>query len=381
MPQPLPTPFLTSTRGLDEGPRGPSGPAGSSGPAGPAGADGLPLPFNVAPPSEYISYGQSGDVFPTTGMVRVGSSVGAGNVVAPVVTWKRSSGAIHDLVTVRDSDANFAEVVVNGPNGTNSQLTVTGNRFRSNANQNILNPSTGTGAGTGNLLFHNTALWGSDPNPPWGNGIGVLYFGSTTTPPTSGGPYMFKYGYGIATRFNNGDIFAYDGSTVNRPDILARWTREEGHYGGVANARIRGRGLYGCSGTVWSERATSFATGPNGYILRYWMPDETTTTLDWVVTMCRTTNATKGGTFRGRATIRRTGAGMPVHVSPSPQYEADVETTAGDGVDIFIHPVAYDPDPLSGFGLVYEIQIRPICADADGRRWYLRCDVDEVRGT
>lgn len=380
MPQPLPTPFLTSTRGLDEGPRGPSGPAGASGPAGPDGADGLPLPFNVVPGPEYISYGQVADTFPTDGLVRVGDSVGAGNVVAPIVTWRRDSGAVETLVSVRDGSTTSAQVDINGPTGENSQLAVGGNRLRVNTTQVILNTSSANNTG-GNLLWGNTSLWGSDPSVTWGGGIGVLYFGSTISPPTSGGPFMFKYGYGIATRFNGGDIFAYDGSSTTRPDILARLTREEGHYGGIAIDRIRTRGLYGASAVIWNERATSFATGPNGQLLRYWIPDETTATLEWRVTMCRTTNATKGGTFRGRATIRRTGAGMPVHVGTSPQYDPDVETTAGDGVDIFIHPVAYDPDPFSGFGLVYEIQIRPICADADGRRWFMRCEVEEVRGT
>lgn len=379
MPQPLPTPFLTSTRGLDEGPRGPSGPAGAAGPAGPDGADGLPLPFNVVPGPEYISYGQVGDVLPTTGLARIGSSVGDG-ATAPIVTWKRASGAIHDLITVFDSSSTFAQVSINGPTGTDAQLVISGNRLRVNTSSVIVNSAL-SGAGNGTLLWGNTAIWGSDSNPSFGNGMGVLYFGSTITPPTAGGPFMFKYGYGLATRFNGGDIFAYDGSSTTRPDILARLTREEGHYGGIAIDRIRTRGLYGSSAVIWNERATSFATGPNGQLLRYWIPDETTATLEWRVTMCRTTNATKGGTFRGRATIRRTGAGMPVHVGLSPQYEADVETTAGDGVDIFIHPVAYDPDPFAGFGLVYEIQIRPICADADGRRWFMRCEVEEVRGT
>lgn len=374
MPQPLPTPFLTSTRGLDEGPRGPSGPAGAPGPAGPDGADGLPLPFNVLPGPEYISYGQVADVFPTTGLVRVGSSVGAGSV-APIVTWRRSSGTTHDLVTVRDVDSTFAEVVINGPTGSSSQTKITGNKLRIETSGGTI--MTGT-----NLLFGNTALGGNDPSPSFGGGLGVTFIGDTTTVPTSGGPFIFRFGYGVATRFGGqGDIFAYDGGSTSRPDILARWTREEGHYGGAANTRIRTRGLFGCSGTIWNERFTSFGPGPNGNLIRYWMPDETVTTLDWVVTMCRTTSATKGGTFRGRATLRRTGAGIPVHVGLSPQYEADVETTAGDGVDIFIHPVAYDPDPFSGFGLVYEVQIRPITADSDGRRWFMRCDVDEVRGT
>jgi hypothetical protein len=314
-------------------------------------------------------------------MVRIGSSVGAGNVTTPIVTWTRNSGVTHNLVTVRDSSTTFAELTINGPGNTDGQTTFNGTRLRVNASNIIINPTTGTGAGTGTFLWHNTSLWGSDPNPSWGGGIGVLYFGSTISPPTSGGPFMFKYGYGIATRFNGGDIFAYDGASTTRPDILARLTREEGHYGGVCIDRVRTRGLYAASAVVWSERATSFGPGPNGQLLRYWIPDETTTTLEWRVTMCRTTNATKGGTFRGKATIRRTGGAMPVHVGISPQYETDVETTAGDGVDIFIHPVAYDPDPFSGFGLVYEVQIRPVTADSDGRRWFMRCEVEEVRGT
>lgn len=372
MPQPLPNPFLETTRGLDEGPQGPPGTTGSSGVAGPPGASGLPLPFNVVPTAEYISYGQVADTFPTDGLLRAGSSIGDG-VAAPIVTWKRQSGAIENLITVRDSSSTFAEVVINGPAGSSSNLKVTGTNFRVENATKIL---TGN-----NLLWGNTAVFGANPSPSFGGGIGVLWIGDTSAIPTSGGPFIFRYGYGVATRFNQGDIWAYDGSSVNYWDILARWTREEGHFSGVANQRFRGRGGYGAGGVVWGERATSGATGPNGLLLKYWIPDETTATLTWRVTMCRTTSATKGGTFRGSATIRRTGAGMPVHVGTSPVYEPDVETTAGDGVDIFIHPVPYDPNPAAGAGLVYEIQIRPICADADGRRWFLRCEVEEVRGT
>lgn len=392
MPQPLPNPFLEATRGLDEGPQGPAGPsgaAGSAGPSGPQGSAGVALPFNVVPTGEYISHGQTVDTFPTTGLVRLGASIGAGGATAPIVVWRRDqlAGDI-SLISVRDSSASFAEVIYGGPTGDSSQTKVTGNRVFLEANtvrsRGAL--SSGNHGPGGTCLEYNWSL--SAPYnfvPSFGGGFGLGFIGANSNLPSSGSPgsggaWIYVYTGYLTFHMNLHDKYGQVGTSSTRPDILSRLTREVGHFGGVASRRYLSRGGWASSHTVYEEKETS-ASGIVGWLLRYWMPDECSANLKWTVQMVRKTAATKAGTFRGSASLRRTGGGMPVHMGTSPHYEADDDTSAGEGVDIFIHPVSFDPQPGFGFGIIYEIQIRPICADVDNRRWFIKCEVEEVHST
>ena len=113
--------------------------------------------------------------------------------------------------------------------------------------------------------------------------------------------------------------------------------------------------------TKRSEVQTSSTS--NTAVASFTMSDETCCTFAYEVTMARRTAVTKAGTYRGKATYRRTSAGSPTLVG-SIVYDADQETTSGDTVTFNVS--------------TNDIQVQVTAADSDGRNWYCRYDIVEV---
>lgn len=108
---------------------------------------------------------------------------------------------------------------------------------------------------------------------------------------------------------------------------------------------------------------TSSTTPTDITELSYDMPDECVCTFDFEITMCRDTAATKGGTYKGNVTYRRTGGGDPQLVGAA-VYATEQETTAGDTVTFAVSSNAIRPQVTA--------------ADTDGRYWFGEMRVQQV---
>ena len=328
---------------------------------------GAELPFDVGT-----------GTLPTTGeLARFGSSIGAGFVASPLLTWVRDSdlGTTNNLISVTDQGADASLVIYAGATTGDTSITRLSGVTASIRGTRAVDIQGGTGAGAwgsgGVTLSPNVGLCCTQGTPGSTNfkgGQGVVFQGNVTTLPTAG-PSTGAFTYVRALRhhgyYSTGELWVFGGcnditvasNTRNRAYSIKDATLFDSY---ASRMEFRNRSGLTADRVFYNEEVVTSGLAQAVFI--FTMSDETSVSFEWEITVCRTTTASKVGRYSGRTQYSRTGGGGPT------AYGTVEETINQSGaVDTFSVSVSGN-----------EVQFIFDAADTDPRRVFVKVIAQEV---